>query len=54
MPSFGITLSVCILAASSAFAQSAAAPGPAPLAFDVASVRPSKPDSPDPSAGARD
>ncbi len=34
---------VCILAAPSAFAQSA--PSPAPLAFDVASVRPSKPGS---------
>jgi uncharacterized protein (TIGR03435 family) len=45
MPSFGFKLSVCILvAASSAFAQSA--PTPAPLAFDVASVRPSKPSSP--------
>ena len=44
MPSLGIKLSVCILAASSAFAQSA--PTPAPLAFDVASVRPSKPGSP--------
>ncbi len=40
---FGFKLSVCILAAtSSAFAQSA----PASLAFDVASVRPSKQDSP--------
>jgi uncharacterized protein (TIGR03435 family) len=44
MPSFGLKLSVCILAASSALAQSATTP--APLAFDVASVRPSKPDSP--------
>ena len=44
MPSFRITLSVCILAASSALAQSA--PTPAPLAFDVASVRPSKPGTP--------
>src|SRR5580704_14183664 len=44
MPSFGLKLSVCILAASSALAQSA--PTPAPLAFDVASVRPSKPGSP--------
>src|SRR5271170_4190049 len=43
MPPFGFKLSVCILAASSALAQSA----PAPLAFDVASVRPSKPDSPE-------
>jgi len=43
MPSFRIKLAVCIfiLAATSAFAQSA--PSPAPLAFDVASVRPSKP-----------
>jgi uncharacterized protein (TIGR03435 family) len=40
MPSFRIKLSVCILAASSALAQGA--PAPAPLAFDVASVRPSK------------
>ena len=44
MASFGFKLSVCILAASSALAQSA--PAPPPLAFDVASVRPSKPDSP--------
>ncbi len=44
MPSFRIKLSLCILAASSAFAQSAPTPGP--LAFDVASVRPSKPGSP--------
>src|SRR5580698_3461881 len=44
MPSFGFKLSVCILAASSALAQSA--PIPAALAFDVASVRPSKPDFP--------
>ena len=44
MLSFGIRLSVCILAASSALAQTA--PTPAPLAFDVASVRPSKPGSP--------
>ena len=44
MPSFRFKLSVCILAASSALAQSA--PTPAPLAFDVASVRPSKPGSP--------
>ncbi len=42
MPPFGLNLSVCILAAASAFAQSATAP----LAFDVASVRPSKQDSP--------
>lgn len=44
MPSFRIKLSVCILAASSALAQSA--PTPAPLAFDVASIRPSRPGSP--------
>jgi uncharacterized protein (TIGR03435 family) len=43
MPSFRIKLSVCLLAASSALAQSA--PTPALLAFDVASVRPSKPGS---------
>ncbi len=42
MPSLPIKLSVCILAASSALAQSA----PAPLAFDVASVRPSKAGAP--------
>jgi uncharacterized protein (TIGR03435 family) len=42
MPSFRLKLLVCTLAATSAFAQTA----PAPLAFDVASVRPSKPDSP--------
>jgi uncharacterized protein (TIGR03435 family) len=35
---------VCILAAASALAQTT--PSPAPLAFDVASVRPSKPGSP--------
>jgi uncharacterized protein (TIGR03435 family) len=39
MPSLGIKLSVCILAASSALAQSA----PPRLAFDVVSIRPSKP-----------
>jgi uncharacterized protein (TIGR03435 family) len=44
MPSFRIKLSVCLLAASSALAQSA--PAPARLAFDVASVRPSRPDAP--------
>jgi uncharacterized protein (TIGR03435 family) len=44
MPCFRIKLSLCILAASSALAQSASTPGP--LAFDVASVRPSKPGSP--------
>jgi uncharacterized protein (TIGR03435 family) len=44
MPSFGIKLSVGVLVASSALAQSA--PTSAPLAFDVASVRPSKPGSP--------
>jgi uncharacterized protein (TIGR03435 family) len=43
MASFGIKLSVWIVAASSAWAQSAPTPGP--LAFDVASVRPSKPGS---------
>jgi len=42
MPSFGFKLSAGILAASSALAQST----PTPLAFDVASVRPSKPDTP--------
>jgi uncharacterized protein (TIGR03435 family) len=44
MRSFAITLSVCILAASSASAQGT--PAAAPLAFDVASVRPSKSGSP--------
>ncbi len=44
MPPFGFKISVCILAASSALAQSA--PTPVPLAFDVASVRPSKAGSP--------
>src|ERR1700728_3361031 len=44
MRSYGLKLSVCVLAASSALAQSAQTP--APLAFDVASVRPSKADSP--------
>jgi uncharacterized protein (TIGR03435 family) len=43
MLSLGYKLSVCILAASSALAQSALTH--APLAFDVASVRPSKPGS---------
>ncbi len=44
MPSFKYTLPICILtAAASAFAQTALSP--APLAFDVASVRPSKPGS---------
>ena len=42
MPSFPTRLLVCILAAFPAFAQT---PTP-PLAFDVASVRPSKPDAP--------
>jgi len=42
MPSFGFKLLFCILATTSIFAQT----GPAPLAFDVASVRPSKPGSP--------
>lgn len=37
-----IVATLCVLAASSAFAQSATTP----LAFDVASVRPSKPGSP--------
>jgi uncharacterized protein (TIGR03435 family) len=46
MLSLGFTLPVCILAvAAPAFAQSA--PTPAPLVFDVASVRPSKPGSPE-------
>ena len=50
MPSFRIKLSVCIFAAaSSVLAQSGAThsptPGPAPVAFDAASVRPSKPGS---------
>ena len=44
MPSALIPLSICILAASFAFGQGA--PLPAPLAFDVASVRPSAPGSP--------
>jgi uncharacterized protein (TIGR03435 family) len=44
MFSFGVKLSLYILAGSSALAQSAHPP--APLAFDVASVRPSKPDGP--------
>ncbi len=44
MPSFGFKLAVCILSVSSALAQGA--PTPASLAFDVASVRPSKPGSP--------
>jgi uncharacterized protein (TIGR03435 family) len=42
MPSFGFKLPVCILAAASALAQTS----PAQLAFDVASVRPSKPGYP--------
>jgi uncharacterized protein (TIGR03435 family) len=46
MPSFRIKLSVCVLAASSALAQSVPTPASAPLAFDVASVRPSRPGSP--------
>jgi uncharacterized protein (TIGR03435 family) len=45
MHSFGIKLSVCILAASSALAQSA--PNSTPLAFDVVSIRPSKPGTPE-------
>ena len=44
MPSFGLALPVCILVAASALAQTV--PSPAPLAFDVASVRPSKSGSP--------
>src|SRR6202012_1907758 len=44
MRTFRFKLSVCVFAASSALAQNT--PAPAPLAFDVASVRPSKPDSP--------
>jgi hypothetical protein len=44
MPSFRIMLALCILASSSALAQSA--PTPTSLAFDVASVRPSRPGSP--------
>ena len=44
MSSFRIKFSVFLLAASSALAQNA--PTPAPLAFDVASIRPSKPDAP--------
>jgi uncharacterized protein (TIGR03435 family) len=44
MPWFGFKFSACILAVSSALAQSAHTPGP--LAFDVASVRPSKPGAP--------
>ncbi len=44
MLSFGFKLSVWILVAGSAVAQTA--PGPGTLAFDVASVRPSKPDTP--------
>jgi uncharacterized protein (TIGR03435 family) len=44
MPSFGFKLPVCILAAASAFAQTT--PDRAPLAFDVASIRPSKRGSP--------
>ena len=43
MPSFRIKLSVCILASASALAQTT--PSPVTLAFDVASVRPSKPGS---------
>jgi uncharacterized protein (TIGR03435 family) len=40
MSSFGFRVWIFVFAAVSAFAQTA--PGPAPLAFDVASVRPSK------------
>src|SRR5476649_1541505 len=43
MPPFRVMISVCILAAASALAQTTS--GPAPLAFDVASVRPSRPGS---------
>jgi uncharacterized protein (TIGR03435 family) len=43
MRSFGLKLLICILAASSALAQSPSTP--APLAFEVASVRPSNPNS---------
>jgi uncharacterized protein (TIGR03435 family) len=44
MPSFGFKLPIFIFAASSAFAQTT--PSPSSPAFDVASVRPSKPDAP--------
>jgi len=44
MHSLGFKLSVCILTAASALAQTT--PGPVPLAFDVASVRPGKPGAP--------
>lgn len=44
MPSFRFKLSIFLCAAVSALAQTA--PSPGPLAFDVASVRPSKPDAP--------
>src|SRR5580698_6923710 len=44
MRSFGFALSICIFAASSAWAQGA--PTAATLPFDAASVRPSKPGSP--------
>jgi uncharacterized protein (TIGR03435 family) len=44
MCTFRFKLSVCVFAASSALAQNT--PPPAPLAFDVASIRPSKADSP--------
>jgi hypothetical protein len=43
MPSFRIKLSVWMLGAASALAQTT--PSPSTLAFDVASVRPSKPGS---------
>jgi uncharacterized protein (TIGR03435 family) len=44
MPIFGLRLSVILLVAVSSVAQTA--PGPAQLAFDVASVRPSRPGGP--------
>jgi uncharacterized protein (TIGR03435 family) len=44
MPSFALKLTACLFAAVSGLAQSTAAP--APLAFDVASVRPSLPGGP--------
>jgi uncharacterized protein (TIGR03435 family) len=44
MPWIGFVLSICIVAATPAVAQRS--PNPAPLAFDVASVRPSKAGAP--------
>jgi hypothetical protein len=44
MPSFAFKLPLLIFAAVSAFAQTT--PSPSTLAFDVASVRPSKPGAP--------